>query len=278
MAEIVALQLLSHTSHMRTHVDKADPARVGRIQAGLETLRERLEAARPDVVLMVGTDHMNNFFLNNMPAICIGVGEEYRGPARAEQHIGVPARRMPGAGDFGRSMVAWLLEDGLPVSWSEDLELDHSLMIPLSFLLPDREVAFVPIIQNDVAPPLPSVRTCWLLGQSIGRFLRQDSGPQRVAIIGTGGLSHWVGTPEMGQINDDWDRRVLDILQAGRPEELIEWGDEQVLDVAGNGAQELRNWMTALGAAGEGRPAEVLAYEPMPEWLTGIAVVDVPIR
>jgi hypothetical protein len=277
VAEIVALQLLSHTSHMRTHLDRADAGQVRRVTDALAILRDRLEAARPDVVLMTGTDHMNNFFLDNMPAICMGIAESYSGPAHAEPHIGVPARTVPGAGPFARALVAQLLSDGKTVSHSQHLQLDHSLMIPLSYLLPDRAVPFVPIFQNCVAEPLPSVRTCWELGRGIASFLAEWPGEERVAIIGTGGLSHWIALPQMGQINEDWDRRLLDVLAAGGAASLVDWGDREILEPAGNGAQELRNWMTALGAAGDGRRAEVLAYEPIREWLTGIAVVDVPL-
>jgi aromatic ring-opening dioxygenase catalytic subunit (LigB family) len=263
---------------MRTHVDKADAGQVGRVVAALETLRQRLHAARPDVLLMTGTDHYNNFFLNNEPAICFGIADSYSGPAQAESHIGVGPRTMSGAGDFGRALVSHLLEDGFPISHSQELQLDHSLMIPLSYLLPDGDLPFVPIIVNDVAPPLPSVRTCWNVGKSIGRFVESWSGAERVAFVGTGGLSHWIAMPEMGNINSDWDHRLLDALANGRADALVEWGDAEILEPAGNGAQELRNWMVALGAAGEGRRAEVLAYEPIAEWLTGIAVVDVPLR
>ena len=277
MAELVALQLLSHTSHMRTHLDRPDAGQVERVVGALDTLRQRLEAARPDVVLMTGTDHMNNFFLDNMPAICMGIAESYSGPAHAEPHIGVPARTVPGGGAFARGLVSHLLGDGHPISHSQHLQLDHSLMIPLSYLLPDRAVPFVPIFQNCVAEPLPSVRTCWQVGRGIASFLQTWPGNERVAVIGTGGLSHWIALPQMGQINADWDRRLLGILTAGDASSLVDWGDREILEPAGNGAQELRNWMTALGVAGDGPRAEVLAYEPITEWLTGIAVVDVPL-
>jgi hypothetical protein len=277
VAEIVAVHLLSHTSHMRTHVDKADQGQVGRVMTALDTLRQRLDAARPDVVLMTGTDHMNNFFLDNVPAICFGIAESYSGPAHAEPHIGVPPRTVPGGGEFGRALVGHILDDGLPISHSQELQLDHSLMIPLSYLLPDRAVPFVPIFQNCVAEPLPSVRACWNVGRSIGRFVATWQGSERVAIVGTGGLSHWIAMEEMGNINSDWDHRLLEIIANGQAESLVGWGDAEILEPAGNGAQELRNWMTALGALEEQRPAEVLAYEPIKEWLTGIAVVDVPL-
>jgi 2,3-dihydroxyphenylpropionate 1,2-dioxygenase len=46
---------------------------------------------------------------------------------------------------------------------------------------------------------------------------------------------------------------------------------DEVEKAAGNGAQELRTWLVAAGAAGGGG-GRVLAYEPMPEWLTGMGV------
>jgi hypothetical protein len=276
MAQIVAVQLLSHTSHMRTHLDRADPSQVRRVVSALDTLRVRLEQARPDVVIMVGTDHVNNFFLNHMPALCIGVADAYHGPARAERSSAGAPRRLPGGGAFGAHLLETVFADGVTCSYAHELELDHSLMIPLSYLLPDRALPFIPIIQNCVAPPLPPLETCWKLGRSIRAAVERWPAHDRVAVVGTGGLSHWVGTPEMGQINQDWDRRVLELLTEGRAEELASWGDAEILP-AGNGAQELRNWVTALGAMGGKPRVDVLAYEPIPEWLTGIGVANVPL-
>jgi protocatechuate 4,5-dioxygenase beta chain len=78
-----------------------------------------------------------------------------------------------------------------------------------------------------------------------------------------------------GDINTGWDRRVLDLCSEGKLAEALAWDDGEVLTEGGNGAHELRNWVAALACA-DGRPAEVLAYEPVTEWLTGMAVVDVP--
>ncbi len=41
---------------------------------------------------------------------------------------------------------------------------------------------------------------------------------------------------------------------------------------AGNGGQEIRNWIAVLGALPD-RKGEVLAYEPVPEWLAGCGAV-----
>jgi hypothetical protein len=117
-------------------------------------------------------------------------------------------------------------------------------------------------------------------------------------VLGTGGLSHWVGSAtrrafmdrpagtrlgelaqhpvvldETGEINEEFDRWFLDQVAAGKLADFAAaWTPERVEEVAGNGAQELRNWLTTAAIAGDG-PARVLGYEPVREWLTGTAVV-----
>ena len=95
--------------------------------------------------------------------------------------------------------------------------------------------------------------------------------PQRVALIGTGGLSHWVGMPGMGRINADFDRWFLDRLSTGRADDVLSLTDAK-LEEAGNGAHEIRSWLTVAGAVG-GKPARVLVYEPVSAWVTGMGVV-----
>ena len=222
---------------------------------------------------MIATDHVNNFFLDNMPAMCMGIADNYGEPATAERRLQVQPTSVRGGGSVAMHLLRSVLQDGVACSFSHHLQLDHSMRIPLSYLMPAGDKAFIPIYQNCVAAPLPPVRSCWALGRALRRAIESLPGDERVAVIGSGGLSHWVGTPEMGQINEDWDRQLLDLLANGNSSQLADWSDAQI-EPAGNGAHEIRNWATALGAA-EGARVEVLAYEPVHEWLTGIAVCDV---
>jgi protocatechuate 4,5-dioxygenase beta chain/2,3-dihydroxyphenylpropionate 1,2-dioxygenase len=91
----------------------------------------------------------------------------------------------------------------------------------------------------------------------------------RVVVLGTGGLSHWVGMREAGNINEEFDRDFLDRLTSDDPARLTAY-EQKDIDAAGNGADEIRAWIVAAGAAGTG--FDVLAYEPTPAWLTGTAV------
>jgi 2,3-dihydroxyphenylpropionate 1,2-dioxygenase len=152
----------------------------------------------------------------------------------------------------------------------------------------------VPVIQNCNVPPRPTPRR----SHQVGRIFREvlaDS-PARIAVIGSGGLSHWVGSPERqefmrrpagtrlarmheypvtlpdtGAINQEWDRKLLATAGQGGWEEILSWSPEEIEEQAGNGAQEIRNWLSAAGLAGDA-PLRTLSYEAIPEWLTGTAV------
>ena len=103
----------------------------------------------------------------------------------------------------------------------------------------------------------------------IRRAVESQTAAQRVVVLATGGLSHWVGLPESGDINEDFDREFLTRLADGAPDRLTSYAPDEI-DAAGNGAHEIRTWLVAAGAAGTG--FDVLAYEPVAEWLTGTAV------
>ena len=89
---------------------------------------------------------------------------------------------------------------------------------------------------------------------------------KKVAVLGTGGLSHWVGLPEMGRVNAEFDRWFMDRLAAGQHGDIIaRYKKAEDLDaVAGNGGQEVRDWLAAAGAMPPSLSAQVLAYEPIP--------------
>ena len=125
---------------------------------------------------------------------------------------------------------------------------------------------------NCAAPPLPAPRRCRQVGAFVGDFIRARPGAERVALIATGGLSHWVGTPETGRINPAWDQWVLDQITRGDLDPLARLSWDEIERDGGNGGQEIRNWIGLLGAI-PGWKGEVLAYEPVAEWITGCATV-----
>lgn len=142
-------------------------------------------------------------------------------------------------------------------------------MIPLHFLTPATEIPLVPIIVNCQVPPLPRLRRCYQLGQVLRRVV--DRRPERIAVIGSGGLSHSPGVPEGDRIDGVFEREFLSFLEKGDHESIVSLPKERI-DAAGFGTWEIRLWVTVLGAVPE-RKGHILAYEMIREWQTGCAVV-----
>jgi hypothetical protein len=127
----------------------------------------------------------------------------------------------------------------------------------------------VPIVINTLAPPLPTPRRCFLLGQAVGEVVRRDA--RRIGVIATGGMSHDPGERNHGVIDESFDRQFLDAMQHADAQRLKDYTLPQ-LHAAGAGAVELLNWI-ALGGALGGARGEVLAYEPVVPWATGIGAM-----
>ena len=274
MATIVAGCMTSHGPNITAKPVIADPEQRVRFVKAMEEARRRLEAARPDVLCVFSNDHLQNFFYNNMPAFCVGVGERYWTPSEGGgKFLRIPARQIQGAPEWGKAFVEEALDRGFDVSYSHELEFWDDLSVPLSFLMPESTIPVVPILINCVAPPLPRPRRVYELGALIGTFIERVRPPaERVALLGTGGISHWIGVPGHGSINPKFDHRVLDAIQQGRGESLAALTYEEIEAEGGNGGQEVRNWLPILGAL-PGRKGHVLYDEPVPDWLIGCGVV-----
>lgn len=105
--------------------------------------------------------------------------------------------------------------------------------------------------------PQPRPRRCHDFGRALGEIIR--GGDRRVALLASGGMSHFPGTPRYPNPDFDFDRRLLAALERGEGRRLVEMMPAE-LDAAGN--IELRTWMVVLGAIGADRPATVVHYEP----------------
>jgi hypothetical protein len=97
----------------------------------------------------------------------------------------------------------------------------------------------------------------------------------RVAFVGIRGISHWVGPLETGKIDPEFDRWFLERLVSGEAEQVTEkfCRREELESVAGNGGNEIREWLAVAAAMPPQLRPEVLAYEPIPQWATGTGVM-----
>lgn len=213
-------------------------------------LRSDLEAARPDVLIVVANDQFVNFFFDNIPTFFVTLADEVRGCfTRHEFHY----RNHP---ELGRAILQAGVAAGLDLSFGEDVELQHTQTVPLHFLLPEPEIPILPIFVNTWIEPLPTPARCYALG----RLIRQvaDDASVRVAMLATGGLSHFPGSPRIGEIDTSFDEDLLRRMRAGQGPALADLTLEQLRQ---SGNSEFLNWMVTVGAVGDA-PASETFYMP----------------
>jgi hypothetical protein len=273
MAEIVGAALTAHAPLITGKPEVSKPEQRDRLYAGFREAGRRLHAARPDLLVLFVNDHLQNFAYDNLPAFCIGLAGSYEAPSEGgAAFMRIPARTLRGNPEWAMSLLEAGLAAGIDFAYSHDIESWDELSVPLHFLMPDGEVPLVTVYTNCAAPPLPTPRRCHQVGAFVGDFIRSRPSGERVALVATGGISHWVGTPETGRINPEFDLRVLDHVARGDIEPLTRLTWEEIERDGGNGGQEIRNWIALLGAV-PGWKGDVLAYEGVAEWITGCATV-----
>jgi aromatic ring-opening dioxygenase catalytic subunit (LigB family) len=265
MAELVGCHAASHGPLLVRDWAKVPDGEKRRLTAAFRELGRRMNAVRPDVIIEVSPDHWVNFHLENLPAVCIGVGETHDGPPEPFLNS-YPHREMPGHPGFASHLVASALEQGFEPSFSYRLRLDHGFCIPLWRMELEPLPRIVPMIVNSIEPPLPSLARCLAWGRQLADAIRSYPQDLKIAVLATGGLSHSIGEPTMGAIYEDFDRETIRLFSQSQTE-LVEYLEEK-LPVSGNGSEEVRNWLVAHGAAG-GRGFELVDYLPVPKVIVG---------
>jgi protocatechuate 4,5-dioxygenase beta chain/2,3-dihydroxyphenylpropionate 1,2-dioxygenase len=268
MAELVGTFAASHTPVMLNFPDAIPDAERDAIFGAFKALGEALRQARPQTLIVVSDDHLHNFFLDNFPAFCIGAASSYRTPV--EHWLKAEKTTLQGDGEFGAHLLATALHEGFDPSFSMELTLDHGVLTPLHLAGLVGEVRVVPLLVNCVQPPLPTMQRSLQWGRLLRRAVESFEGRERIAILATGGISHDIATPRMGQVNETFDREFLRLLAANDDAALVRFATEHVNE-AGNGAEEIRTWLVAHGAAG-GNKFEPIYYQAVAKWYTGIGL------
>jgi 2,3-dihydroxyphenylpropionate 1,2-dioxygenase len=255
-----------------------------RFRSALTAAAERVQRFDPELVVVFGGDH-RRAFRHVVPAFGLALS------ASILAEGGHPAGELDVPTAVARGLCEHLLAAGFDVAACRDIELDHAFAQPVRDLV--GELAAKPVIPvpvNCATAPLPTGRRVAEFGAEVGRFL--DGIDQRVLVIGTGGLSHSPPSLEVdvydlsdedrariisegmaearNKIRPDWDAEVLAAMSTWDVDALIRLV-ESAHTRAGAGANEVRTWVAA-GAAGGGQPVTPSVYEPVPEWITGMAV------
>jgi aromatic ring-opening dioxygenase catalytic subunit (LigB family) len=258
----------SHAPGMTAWTEAAPKEQAEKVLGSYRKLGAMLAAANPDVLVAITVEHWANFFLNQMPAFCIGRANYYDGPV--EEWLSIPKARIPGDSTLAAELLDTCFDGGFDPTFSEELMFDHATMLPMHFLNPNMAVPVVPVIINTLTPPMPSAKRCFEFGRLLGERLQQSQ--KRVAMVATGGLSHWPGEAKHGKINIPFDKKFLETLINGDRAALTDYSHDQISSQAGSGGHEIRTWIALTGALPHWK-AELFAYEPVVPWATGCALV-----
>lgn len=271
MAEVVGGFLMPHNPMLAMGRAMADPAQAKVVFDAFEAITKRVQELEADTVIVIGDDHYTNFGPHCIPSYLIAIGD-VEGPV--EPFLGIERAPIENNVPLATHILKSGYAEGIDWAHAKALTVDHSVAIP--YHLAVRTVPglrTIPVYLNAGVEPLLPSRRAHQLGDSIRRAIESWQGDERVVVYGTGGISHWVGSTGMGRVNAELDRRILDMCVSGDVEGLIAMPDEQVEAEGGNGCLEIKNWICAMGAL-PGAKAEVIAYEAMQSWITGMGFAE----
>jgi len=237
---------------------KANPGAIPALDC-FDDLREALAAARPDVLVMAGSDHLNQWFFDNMAPFMVGKPSRLKGPFPSETKAwGLEACDLPVHDALARHILKQGFEEGIDFAFSDEFVADHSFTIPLGFLRPEHDLPVVPLFVNLLAPPVPPGRRYAAVGAAMRACIEGFGEDLRVAMIVTGHMANAVGGPAMlSSVVDggtDWDRAMWALIEANDVAEIVRRSTWDQLYAAGNGTPGFLAYVLAFGAA-RGAPA-----------------------
>ena len=304
---IVGSVCMSHSPIMDRN--RAAPEAEKRFWRAIDKASDYVAEADPDLVVIFHPDHVNGFFYKLLPSFCIGIeGDSVGDFGTVAGKLDIPAGR-------AWSCAEHTLKEGVDVAVSYRMDVDHGGVQPIELLSAKVPLTrMIPIFVNCALAPRPTMARVRALGEAVGRWAA--SCPERVLIVGSGGLSHDppiasldTATPEVRQrlidggplphsahtarqnnvmgegprfaagqskllaLDADWDKMLLDGFAAGDLSTLDSSDDQTISQTGGRGSHEVRCWIAALAALGQGYKSDVLFYEPIPEWLTGMGIM-----
>lgn len=274
MGKIVGGFLVPHDPVMFIAPEAPKPEIRARMWGAFTECAARLAKMEPTSVIVIGADHYLLFGTHCLPSFLIVTGD-VDGPL--DQMPGLKRSVIPTSQALATHIANHGRDNGLDWAEARALTVDHSVAIPDQLIVrPARQagatIGTIPVYLAAGVDPYIRLPRAAQVGAGIRAAVEALDDDERVVVIGSGGISHWVGTADMGRVNEDFDRMVLDHALRGDLAGLTALSDETILRDGGNGGMEIRNWACAMGAL-QGARAELIDYAPVPEWVTGLGFV-----
>src|SRR6266436_419297 len=230
MGQIVFAAATVHAPQLFVYPPSEDPRQLDADIAAMRELGKNLDETRPDLAIVLGSDHLETFFLHAVPTFAL-VGGLHSKAAFARKTYALPIH------PFAEELVQQLVETGFDLTYSQDAELGHAFAAVYEWVIEGRAIPVVPIFVNTYLPPLATARRCAQLGAAIRDIVLAS--PYKVAIIASGGMSHYPGAWKYPQPAYDFDWWAIAHMERGNMEALLSLTNEQ-LDEVGN--TELLPW------------------------------------
>jgi protocatechuate 4,5-dioxygenase beta chain len=226
----------------------------------ITAFRETLTRADPDVLVMVGSDHFHQLWLDNMPQFLIGKAPFYDANwYNEEREFGMPRMLLKGHEDLSAHLLREGIDRDFDLAFSNELRIDHSITCPIITLRPEADLPIVPIYTNIFAPPLPRPKRFVQLGETIREIVEAWPSDLRVAIIGTGHLSLELGGPrQFGPHGPDpeFDLKAIEWIASGDIDGCLSEVTLDSLHAPGNATHGFMDFMLMMGVAGAGAKAD----------------------
>src|SRR5919106_1861366 len=263
MGQIVAAMVSCHAPALFLRQPGEDPAQLDATIAAMRQLGRVLDETKPDALIVVGLDHLEAFSLDVSPAFAIVVGPEVTGSfGRKQYRVGVHQ-------ELARALLDGCLKRDFDMAFCHKAFMGHAFVVPFEFILEQRQIPIVPVFVNVYVPPLPQPHRAYQLGRRIAEIIAERG--ERVAVLASGGMSHYPGTEKYGYPDFDFDKYLLGVMERGEQSSLLNVSSERLDET---GETELLTWYVVFGAIGNQRGA-ILSYQPT--WHHGLGVINFPL-
>lgn len=249
-------------------------------EAALDHLGDVLAEVAPDVVVIVGDDQGELYGPDKQPAFSISYAKEgdtsdmYGHESQPDWikkmgrgYMMDQRRKILGDADLGLHMIKALIDEDVEVAAVAEFPensksgLGHAFGFIVKRLYRGRNIPTVPVMLNTYYPPnVPSAKRCYDIGEKMARVIKNDGANKRVAIVASGGLSHFV-------VDEPLDIGVMEAI-AKKDAKALRSIPRPALN---SGSSEILNWVLAAGAL-PGLPVVYSKYVPVQRTPAGTGI------
>lgn len=282
------------------------------VRESFARLARRVESYAPELIIVFSPDHYHGFFYDMMPAFCVGAAaESINDYDTGEGALNVPEADAVALvealrGDDMDAAISFRMTVDHGVAQPLSLltgGLDTYPVIPIfvNCVAPptpscrrvrqlgeavgrwarelERRVLFIGSggLSHDPGFPdfskaPPKLRETLIAGRHRDPEARRKREARTIEMA----QDFISGKGKMQPLNESWDRDFLRLLEAGDMSAVDGFEDAWITEQGGSGGHEIRSWIAAFAALSVAGPYRTAVdfYQPIPEWVAGMGMVE----